>query len=282
MWSSKKSDLLNTIDWSNTSLGPISEWPETLEFSTRTIINSPIPMMILWGEESIAIYNDAFADFIGNKHPDLFGKPFQELWPELDDLSSEVINTCFYNCSSKSYINHRIKVFVNNKNKNLWVNIHCSPITDERKISVGILMVFIDQSEKVLSEQSRKKSEELFEVAMDAAGMMGIWEWDLRTDLIYSDPRLASLFSIDPNKFKFGTFASEYFEKVHLDDVELVKANIKKAIEKREKFSMEYRLMQKDGSIRWILSRAKCNYHANGKPVRLVGVAVEITEQKET
>ena len=61
--------LMAEQDWSATPVGPVSGWPAGLRFAIRTVLASRFPMVLTWGPEYVQFYNDAYAPFIGAKHP---------------------------------------------------------------------------------------------------------------------------------------------------------------------------------------------------------------------
>ncbi|WP_138734348.1 ATP-binding protein [Modestobacter excelsi] len=61
--------LMAEHDWSATPMGPVDSWPASLRFAIRTILASRFPMVLTWGPTYIQFYNDAYAPFIGAKHP---------------------------------------------------------------------------------------------------------------------------------------------------------------------------------------------------------------------
>jgi hypothetical protein len=48
-------------DWSRTSLGPISAWPQSLKTTVGILLRSPVPIVLLWGQDGVMIYNDAYS-----------------------------------------------------------------------------------------------------------------------------------------------------------------------------------------------------------------------------
>ena len=65
--------LIASHDWSQTALGPIELWPQSLKTSLGLLLCSPVPMVMLWGEDGIMIYNDAYSVFAGGRHPEQLG-----------------------------------------------------------------------------------------------------------------------------------------------------------------------------------------------------------------
>src|SRR4051812_38959901 len=61
--------LMAEHDWSATAVGPVESWPASLRFAVRTVLASRFPMVLTWGPEYLQFYNDAYAPFIGAKHP---------------------------------------------------------------------------------------------------------------------------------------------------------------------------------------------------------------------
>jgi signal transduction histidine kinase/CheY-like chemotaxis protein len=61
--------LMAVHDWAATPVGPVESWPASLRFAVRTVLSSRFPMVLTWGPEHRQFYNDAYAPFIGAKHP---------------------------------------------------------------------------------------------------------------------------------------------------------------------------------------------------------------------
>src|SRR6476659_7812621 len=79
--------LIRAFDFSKTSLGPISGWPAHLRITVGLMLPAKAQIVLFWGSEFLALYNDAYAPTIGNKHPRALGRPARENWAELwDDL----------------------------------------------------------------------------------------------------------------------------------------------------------------------------------------------------
>ncbi|MGA0600260.1 PAS domain-containing protein [Caulobacter sp. KR2-114] len=79
--------LMARLDWSATPLGPPQTWSETLRSAVRMLLPSRAQIVVFWGPEYVALYNDAYAPAIGEHHPRALGRPAQENWSELwDDL----------------------------------------------------------------------------------------------------------------------------------------------------------------------------------------------------
>ncbi len=80
-------NLLQTMDWSGSPLGPPHSWSPHLQAVMAMLLPAQAQFVLFWGEAYVALYNDAYAPTIGTKHPVALGRPAQEHWSELwDDL----------------------------------------------------------------------------------------------------------------------------------------------------------------------------------------------------
>ena len=69
------------FDWSATSLGPIHAWPHALRTIVDVALGSAFPQVVLWGPDLIQLYNDAYAEIIGERHPAVLGESMRMSWP---------------------------------------------------------------------------------------------------------------------------------------------------------------------------------------------------------
>ncbi|KAI0591006.1 histidine kinase HHK13p [Pyrenophora tritici-repentis] len=74
-----------SIDWASTPLGPIEYWSNDLRAMCNLIMASPHPAAMYWGEELVAIYNEAYIGLAGQKHPALMGQSYKVAWAEIWD-----------------------------------------------------------------------------------------------------------------------------------------------------------------------------------------------------
>jgi PAS domain S-box-containing protein len=73
-------ELIRSMDWSKTPLGPVSGWPQSLRTSVSLCLSSTFPMLVAWGPQDVQIYNDAYRPICGAKHPESMGEPFKVCW----------------------------------------------------------------------------------------------------------------------------------------------------------------------------------------------------------
>jgi hypothetical protein len=74
--------LIRSMDWTNTPLGPLQDWPQSLRTSASLCLSSTFPILVAWGPDDIQIYNDAYRPICGELHPRAMGGPFKEIWAQ--------------------------------------------------------------------------------------------------------------------------------------------------------------------------------------------------------
>ncbi len=127
------------------------------------------------------------------------------------------------------------------------------------------------------AEQALRESEERLHLALQAANM-GIWERDLTTHTGYWSPKVYQILGLAPST---GDSSYEAFLNcVHPDDREYVHQTSLEVIQESLDCNIEYRLLYSDGSIRWAASIGQVLHDDAGKPQKLIGVVMDITERK--
>ncbi|KQX34302.1 hypothetical protein ASD04_16825 [Devosia sp. Root436] len=153
--------LINDFDWAGNPLGPIPAWPESLKGAVRLMMAASIPMVMLIGPEGILVYNNAYAAFAGNRHPDIFGMPVRAAWPEIADFNSHKLDL---GLRGESLILHDQELVLNRHGRleSGWMNLHYSPVLDEAGQPLGTLCTVHETTERVaLAEERELVSQEL-------------------------------------------------------------------------------------------------------------------------
>ncbi|MDT1061015.1 PAS domain S-box protein [Paracoccus sp. CPCC 101403] len=80
---STMADRIRAFPWSETELGPVEGWPPSLCAAVELMLPAQAQIVIFAGADYVALYNDAYAPTIGQKHPHALGRPAREYWAEL-------------------------------------------------------------------------------------------------------------------------------------------------------------------------------------------------------
>ncbi|MBB5647174.1 PAS domain-containing hybrid sensor histidine kinase/response regulator [Pedobacter cryoconitis] len=135
----------------------------------------------------------------------------------------------------------------------------------------------INQRKK--SEAALKSSEGLWQFALEGAGD-GVWEYNFQNQEVFFSKQYKKMLGYTDEEFKNET--SEWFNRIHPDDLELVnKIDQDYAEGKILSHQREFRLRHKDGHYLWILDRGMVIAFTKDKsPERIVGTHTDITERK--
>ena len=87
--------LIREKDWSETPIGPMDRWSPTLQTIVNFLVFNRFPILLWWGPDYVSIYNDAYRPILGTKHPNALGLPFRDVWPEIKDVLTPLIDSPF-------------------------------------------------------------------------------------------------------------------------------------------------------------------------------------------
>lgn len=112
-----------------------------------------------------------------------------------------------------------------------------------------------------------------------AGAAIGTWSWDICEDRFFADPSLAKIFSLPPELVTGGSL-SRIVDYIHPDDRERVSDLVNKAVESGRYYEADYRVVQTDGTWRWVTARGQVERDEQGQAIRFPGVVIDITERK--
>ena len=120
-------------------------------------------------------------------------------------------------------------------------------------------------------------SDKRLNLAADSADL-GLWEWDLSKDEMWVTPtRRAQLGFPVSGKITFEDLIS----RCHADDRDKVRQAVRDAIENGKDYEAEFRRVLADGGVRWVAARGRVYADKHGKPIRLLGISIDITARKQ-
>ncbi|MGZ8302081.1 MAG: PAS domain S-box protein [Telluria sp.] len=161
-------DLIAGYDWSATPLGHIGSWSEGMRAVVAMMLRSALPMVSLWGEPGIMIYNDAYAGFAGGRHPQLLGSRVREGWPEAAAFNDNVMRVCLAG-GTLAYLDQEMTLHRNGAPEQLWMNLDYSPLVDAAGTPCGVIAVVIETTAKVRAERHASGERERLRTMFDQA-----------------------------------------------------------------------------------------------------------------
>ena len=270
--------LIRDFDWDATPLGPIRHWSGTLKSTVSFVLQAPLPLALLWGEQGILIYNDAYARFAADRHPDVMGRPAAEAWPEVAGFVGEVLRSC-RDGGRLSYAEQPFMLRRGGALEQIWLDLHFSPVRNRRNEVVGILQVLIDTTERMQLERQRQsagralRDSEAQLQALTAALPQLIWTADATGRYDYFNERWREFTGFHTE----ATDVAAWLSVVHPDDRDVADTSWRHAVETGQGYQAEYRLRRADGVWRWFLRRAlPLRDEVTGEVIRWLGTCTDI------
>ena len=165
--------------------------------------------------------------------------------------------------------------------RSITLDFSLTPIQNDRGETILIIPEGLDVTELRQAEIERIRAQlysERLSISMRVA-KAGAWNWDLRAQQIFWTPEFESLFDYEPGSTK--QVYSEWLDRVHPDDRDRVEATLQKTIDgKLPEYRCEYRIVLRDGQIRWIDAVGELHCDAQGEPRLMSGLVYDITTAK--
>jgi PAS domain S-box-containing protein len=242
----------------------------------RSVVESQTELICRYlPDTTLTFVNAPYCRYFDKTQEELIGAKFLELIPEpAREVVSKYIESLVEN--PRVEINeHEVLLPDGGIGWQQWVD-HAIPDANGKVVEFQAVGRDITERKKI--EEERREGEERLRLALEA-GRMGVWEWDKRTDAHkWSKEHYMVMglmpFSVEPD---YHTWA----DRVHPDDLPAVMKMISRAIEEKEEYRQEYRIIWPDGSARWVEGRAKPVYDEGGQCLKVGGLIVDITERKE-
>ena len=246
---------------------------EEARFRHATVVESHEDAIISKNLDAvITSWNAAAERIFGYTEAEVLGQPITILIPpELRDEENRILERLRAGGRVEHYETKR----VTKTGEKVDVSLTIGPIKDSTGRVLGFCKVAHDITRRKRTEAAVKESEARFRLVADTAPVM---IWMSETD------KLCSYFNQPWLDFTGRTMQQElgngWAEGVHADDMQRCLRTYEESFDRREKFSMEYRLRRHDGPYRWILDIGVPRFNQDRSFAGYIGIAVDVTERK--
>jgi PAS domain S-box-containing protein len=152
-----------------------------------------------------------------------------------------------------------------------------SPVYDDDGEITALCGVSTDITGQKEREQKFQRLKERFELAVEGANL-GVWDWDLRTDDVEYNEQWARMLGHSPEDV--GSKLEEWEKRVHPDDLDRIEDILDDHIAGEiDLYDAEHRMQTADGDWKWIRTIGEVVEREEGKPVRAVGIHLDIDER---
>ncbi len=233
------------------------------------------PFCIFDTEFRIVRANEAYAELKNKKSNELKGKKCHDALPDKNLACKEcVVKKTFMStdpCATDS------SLMLENESI-ILLDVYTYPIFDINGKVSHVIEYIRDVTDRKLTEAALKESEERYALSSRGAND-GLWDWDIKSNNVYYSDRWKTMIGFQGKEFKNNP--DEWFDRIHPDERMQVKTEITAHINGHTAhFENEHRILHKDGSYRWILSRGLAVRDASGNAYRFAGSMTDITDRK--
>jgi len=239
---------------------------------------SPDALIVSNQEGRILLVNEATVRLFGYSHEELIGQPIEILVPPRYREQHREYRSRYSESPYVRLMGSGVELTAFRRDgTEFGAEIALGPMSTEQ--GVIVFSAIRDITARKQSEQALRESEERFTLAVQGSDA-GIWDWDLRTNQVYFSPRWKSMlgYGEDELRNEFDEWESRLYSEDRERALETVRAYLDG---ESPDFELEHRLRHKDGSYRWILARGAAVRDASGRPYRMVGSHLDITDRKK-
>ncbi|MEJ8835569.1 hybrid sensor histidine kinase/response regulator [Ramlibacter sp. AN1133] len=157
-----------------------------------------------------------------------------------------------------------------------WFKVRCQPILDPSGELASWIGTAVDVHELQQAQEALAASEERLRRAQRAGGI-GVWEWNMETQLAFWTEQTATLMGCRPPSLE--QVPDEFWrDAIHPEDLARIQQHLCDAYVTRH-FHDEFRTMRADGSVAWLESDAELVGGEDGRPLKLVGSVRDVSER---
>jgi hypothetical protein len=167
--------LVQNVDWAATTLGAIDDWPPELLLLFHLITLDPQPRILVLGPNKLLLYNEAYAEFVGEKHPAAIGQPMQIVFPETYELAMSILDEI--SATGRASIERNFTLPLMRNGRLLEVHMSWVFVPFPKKSSLtGTSVILRDETEKRLSDRRHQTCQILGHAINLAPDMSSLWD----------------------------------------------------------------------------------------------------------
>ncbi|MFA9478785.1 PAS domain S-box protein [Phycisphaerales bacterium AB-hyl4] len=264
---------LRSHDWTATAIGPPKHWPQPLRTLVSVMLGSNQAMFALWGPDHALLYNDRYAEILGQKHPKALGQPFLKVWEEIVDDLTPLVDRAY---AGESIYMDDIHLIMHRHGypEETHFDFSYTPIRDERGDVAGVFCPCTEITDKIQAERRLRKSEKRFRQLADAMPQL-VWTANADGVVEYYNSRVQDFAGIKQDAD--GNW--QWQPALHAEDEDRTIAAWQNAITTGGIYACEHRIRMADGSMRWHLSRATPMTETDGT-IKWFGTATDVHDLK--
>jgi PAS domain S-box-containing protein len=191
--------LTQNHNWTTTPVGAIETWPQSLRTALSIVLQSAFPMLLFWGKDLIAFYNDPYTKILqtDNRHPAL-GKKAVDIWPEGWETVKPLLEKVYYEGETVHFEDMLIPVLRKGQMEDVYWTFKYSPFYGDNEEIAGVIVSCAETTEKVNNYKRLQEQKEELEFAIEATEL-GTWDVDPIHNTLKTNKRLKEWFGLAPD-----------------------------------------------------------------------------------
>jgi PAS domain S-box-containing protein len=249
---------------------------ESEENFKKLIMQAPIGIIILRGDDFfIELVNDTYLNLAGKTRAEFLEKSIWEAFPEAKTLGLDQTLKKVMQTGTAYHGNEQpISLVKNGIKQTIYANFVYEPLKDTDGNINRVMVVAIDVTEMQENKLKIQHAEERARLAVEATGL-GIYDLDIKTGKLKTSGRFDEIFGYDHKVSR-----SDYVKVIHPDDQAIRLHAHRRALSIGQLYYEVRVIWEKDQSVHWVRTEGKIIYDADGKPFRMLGTMIDITQQR--
>lgn len=151
------------------------------------------------------------------------------------------------------------------------------PYRSQNQVMTGVVLTFVEVTPLKDAQRELEWKERRLRMALEV-GDICTWAWELDRNVLQVGNRFASFHGLKEKETP--TTFEQFAELVHPEDRERFESHVSRALAENSRIEVDYRIAQQDGTVRYVLTRVDVDRDPDGKPVRLLGVSIDVSERR--
>lgn len=257
----------------------------------RLFMTLPTPHIILRPDKDLTIVqqNREHARITLTKRKDIVGKPLLVAFPDISEefkatgISQLAESFKRVALTKKPDLMPILNYNLHDKNGKLlerWWRVKHYPLFDNSGEVALVYQVTEDITKEIKLQQDHKRLNSQLNSALEI-GLVSAWNWDIKRDVVTADKNLARSFGVTAAQARSGLPLQTFMDLIHPEDQAYVSTLISNCVNDQTNYNAEYRTINSKGIVQWVRARGKVLIDSAGRSSDLMGVLIDITDQKQ-
>ena len=266
----------------DTPLGPPARWSMALRATIDVMLASQAQMVLFWGNDFVAFYNDRYAATVAHQHPAGLGQPAARHWADVwDEMHPQLLLARRGETVSRQ--DRPCHTERNGRREEVFLDLSYSPVHDVDGSVGGVLCIVSESTARVQTARALALSESLLRETADqwrlaqAAGGVGVFLLDVTADTLRVSPGFCRVYGLPEEQ---AVLASAQLEALKVDPLGSMSSRRSRS-DGTAVLDTEYQIRRaNDGELRWVARRAEFVRDAAGRPLQMRGVVQDVTARR--